>query len=241
MVCLIKKILWKNKIAMSAPVSRALLIAFASASLLCSFDALVHQRSSVAARAAGVARAGGGSMHAGEGGRKGETQRKTASLRIGLFLVSWLAWPSIAETIAGSLLLLRLFACERHLGSPKIALFLISAMVLSFAAALAFAHVNSDPPPAPAPAPSLLWGAGSASRLGVHGWGPSAVYGSLLVRRIVEIPTKPAVGFLGDKGVDLLLALQVACASVHTHAHSHACSLNACVYNDTGLWQSPCS
>ena len=120
------------------------------------------------------------------------------------FGTSFLAWPSVAETLAGSILLLRLAVCERELGSPKIASFLCVVLVLSFAAALAFSRMTDEDG-----IPPVLWGLGSANGHGVVGWGPSAVYCALLVRRLVEIPAIPIAGSITDKSLDVILALQV--------------------------------
>jgi len=114
-------------------------------------------------------------------------------------LSSWLAWPTVAETVAGSILLLRLSSCERHLGSPKIAFFFVCSLALSLACAIAQRQFVSGV---------------AANGVNGFGWGPSVVCGALLTRHLAEVPVRARFVVLGfahvsDKAVEILLAIQV--------------------------------
>ena len=63
-------------------------------------------------------------------------------VRVGVWEVicAWLAWPTVAEAFVGSILLLRLFSCERHVGSRRVASFFVCALVVSAACAISHAH-----------------------------------------------------------------------------------------------------
>jgi hypothetical protein len=178
----------------SAPVSRALLFVFLSVSLLCSLYAILFDRAS--APQTSLAATSGAVSMAGA----------VASLRFsGSVLCSWLAWPTTAETIAGSILLLRLFSCERHLSSPQIAVFLLSALSLALACALGSEVVARTHGGELALAKSYIG----------YGWGPSVVYGALIVRHLLEIPARTRVLLLGcahvnEKFIEVLLSLQVS-------------------------------
>ena len=175
-----------------APVSRALLLAFASASVLCALDAALHPAPAAA---------------------HGSTA--TAMALAGSTLRSWLAWQTLAETFFGSILLFRLFSVERHVGSRHAILFVVSGLALSFALSLAAELLRRRDPSetrlSRLPAPL----AGAIAGHGGLGWGPSMVCAALLVRHVVEVPERavlqlPRGWAVSDKGVEALLALQLA-------------------------------
>lgn len=175
-----------------APVSRALLLAFASASVLCALDAALHPAPAAA---------------------HGSTA--TAMALAGSTLRSWLAWQTLAETFFGSILLFRLFSVERHVGSRHAILFVVSGLALSFALSLAAELLRRRDPSetrlSRLPAPF----AGAIAGQGGLGWGPSMVCAALLVRHVVEVPERavlqlPRGWAVSDKGVEALLALQLA-------------------------------
>jgi len=197
----------------SAPVSRALLFLFLSVSLLCSLYAILFDRAS--APQTSLAATSGAVSMAGA----------VASLRFsGSVLCSWLAWPTTAETIAGSILLLRLFSCERHLSSPQIAVFLLSALSLALACALGSEVVARTHGGELALAKSYIG----------YGWGPSVVYGALIVRHLLEIPARTRVLLLGcahvnEKFIEVLLSLQVSSKQITINAEkSNAIQLYYC-------------
>jgi hypothetical protein len=190
-----------------APVSRLTLFAFASASLLCAFDALLHHPSEPSAKVSAAQRL---VSPAGEDAARGGTNALSVAGRLAMLCrtatCSWLAWPTVAETIAGSILILRLFACERHIGSPKVAFFLASALALSFSFALGFELGFREH--------ALAVEFGIAQPNGTCGWGPSVVFMSLLVRHLAETPVRARLVVLNtlrisDKALEVLLALQV--------------------------------
>ena len=175
-----------------APVSRALLLAFASASVLCALDAALHPAPAAA-----------------------HGSPATAMALAGSTLRSWLAWQTLAETFFGSILLFRLFSVERHVGSRHAILFVVSGLALSFALSLAAELLRRRDPSetrlSRLPAPL----AGAIAGQGGLGWGPSMVCAALLVRHVVEVPERavlqlPRGWAVSDKGVEALLALQLA-------------------------------
>ena len=175
-----------------APVSRALLLAFASASVLCALDAALHPAPAAA-----------------------HGSPATAMALAGSTLRSWLAWQTLAETFFGSILLFRLFSVERHVGSRHAILFVVSGLALSFALSLAAELLRRRDPSetrlSRLPAPL----AGAIAGQGGLGWGPSVVCAALLVRHVVEVPERavlqlPRGWAVSDKGVEALLALQLA-------------------------------
>lgn len=117
-------------------------------------------------------------------------------------LSSWLAWPTVAETVVGSILLLRLFSCEKHFGSPKISFFFCCTIALSLVCALGAELAQRN-----------FYGGAAAKGNNGFGWGPSVLCGALLVRHVVEIPVRARFVVLGyainDKAVEVILALQV--------------------------------
>ena len=175
-----------------APVSRALLLAFASASVLCALDA---------------------ALHPAPAGAHGSTA--TAMALAGSTLRSWLAWQTLAETLFGSILLFRLFSVERHVGSRHAIVFVVSGLALSFALSLAAEFLRRRDP-----TETRLWRlpaplAGAIAGQGGLGWGPSTVCAALLVRHVVQVPERavlqlPRGWAVSDKGVEALLALQLA-------------------------------
>ena len=219
-----------------APVSRALLLSCTAVSLLCSLHALLHAPQSLPGHG------GGGASLLGEGGAAagmGAGAGVGAGVGVRAALCAWLAWPTVAEAFVGSILLLRLFSCERHVGSLRVASFFVCALAVS-AAACAVSH-------------ALMlrklggWGAAAAAAaLGCRGWAPSVFYGALLVRHLVEVPTRARFLLFGrahvsDKGVEVLLALQVPPSHQHkTRAHTHTERECVCVKALTicsGRWQ----
>ena len=160
-------------------------------------------------------------------------------VRVGVWEVicAWLAWPTVAEAFVGSILLLRLFSCERHVGSRRVASFFVCALVVSAACAISHALLLRK-----------LGGGGAAvaaAALGCRGWAPSVVYGALLVRHLVEVPTRARFMLFGrahvsDKGVEVLLALQVPPTHQHktrarTRTHAHCCVKALTIRS--GRWQ----
>ena len=219
-----------------APVSRALLLTCAAVSLFCSLHALLHAPQSLPGHG------GGGASLLGEGGAAaawGMGAGAGVGVRVGVWEVicAWLAWPTVAEAFVGSILLLRLFSCERHVGSRRVASFFVCALVVSAACAISHALLLRK-----------LGGGGAAvaaAALGCRGWAPSVVYGALLVRHLVEVPTRARFMLFGrahvsDKGVEVLLALQVPPTHQHktrarTRTHAHCCVKALTIRS--GRWQ----
>lgn len=204
-----------------APVSRALLLSCAAVSLLCSLHTLLLAPQSLPGHGGTVPRKGdvkGGQWVLGEGGEGAEAGFRTG-VGVLAVLCEWLAWPTMAETVVGSILLLRLFSCERHVGSMRVASFFVCALAVSAACAIGVIVLRK------------VAGVGAAATAGLacRGWAPSVVYGALLVRHLVEVPTRARFLLLGrahvsDKSVEVLLALQVTpthYATRHAHTHEH--------------------
>jgi hypothetical protein len=207
----------------SSSLVHGLVAVFATVSLLCSLDVLLlppHRGEPAPdapiGAAGAVLAADTGPGHTEGGRERGVVSMRAAAARVRWvyhFGTSWLAWPSVAETLVGSVLLLRLAVCERELGSPQIAAFLCAVLVLSFAAALAFSRMTDEDV-----FPPMLRGLGSVHGRDVVGWAPSAVYSALMVRRLVEMPAIPIVGSITDKSLDMILALQVRRGPTNHHA-----------------------